>query len=81
MPFVFTYGSGVWRTSRAWIGYALRTSYRKVTIEFVVHEDDLESALQTLSANLESYRDHTAIYDAEIREEPTGEPASAAQSL
>jgi len=37
-------------------------TYRKVTVELVVHEDDCEGTLQQLSEDLERLQGHTTIY-------------------
>jgi hypothetical protein len=52
-------------------------TYRKVTIELVVHEDNCEGTIQQLSEDLERLQEHTTIFCADIRDETTDTPENA----
>jgi hypothetical protein len=54
-----------------------RMTYRKVTIELVVHEDNCEGTIQQLSEDLERLQEHTTIFCADIRDETTDTPENA----
>lgn len=54
-------------------------SYRRIIVEAVVHEDDCENAIQTLTADLERLQEQKTIYSGSIRDEETGAPENAAE--
>jgi hypothetical protein len=54
-------------------------SYRKITIELIVPEDDAVSVHRELEIALERVDEHHTLYRSEIREEDTGEPENGSE--
>lgn len=54
-------------------------AYRKITLEAVVHEDDVDVFTQALNNALDRIEETTTVYGGEITDAEVAEPPNAAE--